>query len=383
MATQIFPLVQRGYMEPSLISPAGFPGTNEDIRARSRVYLNANRVAEVRKVVIDTATNSYTYEIFVNGILVSYTADGSATKPEIAAGLADKINGNDFPENNRVEAVSDGIDTVTITALQAGEAFELYTLQTSKMTASVVTSASTGAELDFGLLVCRSTDGSGVAVPAPVAAVAKVVHATPALEAEKEYNLGVVFNGTIYLASYTSANPGTVKAIVEALVADLNAQLPASSVVATEDDTKVILTAEVAGADFDVLVGNEGTTGIWTLAVSVANVAAGFTQQFAGVVQYVPNRPFGNIQPDETLDVLTESGKVWLTPENAPSLITDTVYCRHTVSSLLASWKPGRIRFDSDSGKAVALDSSTIELLSTTPDSSGRYPFSIDKIRAA
>ena len=380
---QSFPVNVRDYTGAALILPSGFPGQNDDIRARRRLLKNSNRSGAVKTIVVATATNSYTYTFYINGVLVTYTADGSATKIEIAAGIAAYINGNNFSLNNYVSAVSDGIDTVTITSSLTGEDFDL-SLVDSKLTAAVVTAAGNASALNFGLIVCRNSTGEGAVVPSAVAAVAQVMHATPVQENSVNYELGVQLNdGTVYLATYTADGSATVQEIVEALTAQLNAMLPASTVVVTEDNVKCILTAEVAGTPFDVIVGSGGSTGVWTIATSVANVTANVSLLPVGVVEYQFGKPEANIPIDESFNVVTESERIWLKPEDAPSSITSTVYLRHTVNASDSTKKPGRIQFTQESGKAVALDAGTIELLSTTADNSGRYPFRIDHLRVA
>jgi len=384
---QTFPINIRDYTGAALQIPSGFPGQNDDIRARRRVYGNSNRSGAVKTVTVDTATDSHTYTFYINGVLVTFTAGVGTTKILIAAGIAAYINGNDFSLNNYVSAVSDGVDTVTITSSLTGEDFDLSLID-SKLSSAVVTAAGNASALNFGLIVCRSADGSGAVVPSAVAAVAKVVNCTPVQENSANYELGVTLaNGNTHIATYTSDGTATVQEIVEAIKAQLVLMLATEAaayrVTASEDDTKVILTADTAGYDFEVIAGAGGNTGVWTIAEAVANVVANVNLIPAGVVEYKFGQPEANIPIDASFDVLTESERVWLKPEDAPTMITDTVYLRHTVNASDSTKEPGRIMFTQESGKAVPLDSDTIELLSTTSDDSGRYPFRIDHLRVA
>lgn len=370
----------KSYVAPILQTPAGFPGVVEDLHPKRRLYANANRVAAVKTVTVDTAANSREYSIVLCGLTVSITSDASATVTEIATAFKNEINDN-FPENGRVSA-SSALGVVTITGLQPGEDFGLYTLD-AYLTVATTTAASNADPLQFGAVVCRTSDGLGVAAPSPNTPVAQVWHATPDADNTLEYMLGVrlIDDGRIYVASYTSDGSATVQEIVEGITADLNAKLPASTVAATEDNTKVILTAEVAGTAFEVFSA-AGVGGTWTLAEATANVSIGLDNPLVGVVEFVAFRPTGQIEPDENCNVVTGADGIWLKPENAPASIASPVYVRHTDDASDPEKVAGRIRFDDDSsGDAVLV--SGLELVRLAADSSGRYLFSLDRLQVA
>lgn len=371
----------RSYVNPTVQTPAGFPGVVEDRFAIIRSYRNANRVAAVKQVVVDTQANSREYTIVLCGLEVAITSDASGTKAEIANALADAINA--FPENGRVEAESDGVDTVTITALQAGEDFDLYTLD-AYLTASEVTAASNVEAIDFGRIVCQTSDGLGIQLPAANTPVAQVSHATPTNVNSVRYEVGVrMDDGVSFSVSYPSDSSASVQEIVEGLVSQFNTEAPPSTVIATEDNTKVILTAEVAGVGFEVTVTSEGGAN-WTVTTPTANVAPDFSQRIAGVVRHVFGRPTGKIEADEVCDVIERGAKVYLVPENEPASVSSVVYLRHTDNADDPNLVKGRVRFDDDSsGECIALSARSCRLLSTVADNSARYAFAIDNLEVA
>ena len=75
---------------------------------------------DVWELVVDTNSNTEAYGVnmrFPTAASVSYTSDGSATKPEIADGLAAAWNA-DVDCAAAATAVSDGVDAVTFTSIQ-------------------------------------------------------------------------------------------------------------------------------------------------------------------------------------------------------------------------------------------------------------------------
>ena len=116
-----------------------------------------NRAAEVWELEATAATNSFTYSLSAFGETVTYTSDASATVAEIADGLAAAFVANPIT-NGVATAVSDGVDTVTITANYDGIGLDLATTD-ADLSLSEVTPADAGDVLPFGRAVVD--DGSG------------------------------------------------------------------------------------------------------------------------------------------------------------------------------------------------------------------------------
>ena len=86
-------------------------GTNGNIKL---TVTTADTRVQTFTVVIDTATNDQEYSLVVNGTTYSYTADSSATKAEITAGLKAAIDAGSEP----VTVTDDETDTLTIVSDQ-------------------------------------------------------------------------------------------------------------------------------------------------------------------------------------------------------------------------------------------------------------------------
>ena len=73
---------QYGFDAPAGI--AGLQGPDAIIDSAT----NVGNVAQVSRIVVNTADNSHAYVIVLNGISITYTSDGTATVAEVADGLA-------------------------------------------------------------------------------------------------------------------------------------------------------------------------------------------------------------------------------------------------------------------------------------------------------
>jgi hypothetical protein len=107
-----------------------------------------------------SVTNSATYTIVINGTTFSYTADGSATDAEIAAGLVAAVNGG----SEHVHA-SGAATPILVESTIDGDAGD-FTISGSNTTATVLVEQ--GQELGFGKFVCmdeRSSDDQAVRLP--------------------------------------------------------------------------------------------------------------------------------------------------------------------------------------------------------------------------
>ena len=81
---------------------------------------------------------------------------------------------------------------------------------------------------------------------------AMVMTLTPTVTNSVLYEIDIKCNGIWYLAEFTSDGTATAKEIVEGVAAAVNAAMPANTVVATEDDSVLVLTAEVKGQPFEL-----------------------------------------------------------------------------------------------------------------------------------
>lgn len=232
----------------------------------------APQANEVRTIVVDTATNDHTYVWTINGIDLSFTADGSASKIEIAAGITLVVN-TDPLVRGQVSAVSDGVDTVTLTAELPGEAFTLTDVD-AKLTAALVTAAAEADSIPFGRLLISTGFQTGSALtfqdgeanelgalPRAANFAAQVDTWTTTFVALVTYYVTITLaDGTAFTA--TALADTNTSDTVDAIAAAVNAVMPANTVVAVGAATFVSFTAEVPGASFSLAagVGDEGAS---------------------------------------------------------------------------------------------------------------------------
>jgi hypothetical protein len=319
------------------------------------------RAAEVRSVTVDTATGSTTYTIVVSGVTIAVTSASSTSKNAIVTQLVDAINGNATLGADLYAVESpDATDALYIYSRRLGEAFTL-TESDSNLSIAVVTAADAGDAIPPGVIVCQSSTADEAELPSPPSA--QVVHLTPATGVDATVTAisirmtsGPLAGNTYQAESLSTA--GTVKNVVEALTAAINTAMPASSVVATEDDAKVILTAELPGAGFEVLtLASDDATEDWTIATSVANSL--FSTRVLGVCvleqKLELNTPSSTLVEFDvgtmitvadvgTYDVLLDSGET--------IAVGDPVFVRHTAGG---SEQRGACRGDADSGDCSLL----------------------------
>ncbi|NOT72451.1 MAG: hypothetical protein HOP09_14615 [Hyphomicrobium sp.] len=225
-------------------------------------------------ITVTAATNSKVYTETINGIDVSYTSDASATTTEIAAGLAAAINAEPLVRGY-VSAVA-AVAVVTVTALWPGIAFTMSDVDAELTTVEAVTAAASANAVPFGRAVISKGRVSGatdqlVALADASHFTAQVVTVTPS-----GYVAGAVMEATIVEVRGTERIPVATGKFTSAtdlvtslagLVTDLNLQLPANSVLASNSATVLTLTSEVSGLEFAVEMRNSaGGSPTYTVA---------------------------------------------------------------------------------------------------------------------
>ena len=252
------------------------------------------QAVQVDQTVVDTAANSTLYTVLIAGISVTYTSDASATKVEIAAGLAAAAN-FDPAVGALLVAASDGVDTVTYTGNFSGQVYTAVDTD-ANLTTSSVTSAASADAVNFGLAMVSSGFSSSEAYRIGGAAKSTLLTAQVAT-VDYTYNntssLGVkvtdVASGLVYSGEVVQ---GTSKdASTTALAVQLNAALPAAFVVAANAGAagyELTLTAELAGVEFAVEVFTDLAQTVLpsVTATTGPSAATSFIRGFAGVSMY-------------------------------------------------------------------------------------------------
>jgi len=332
---------------------------------------NAPRTAQVATYTVDTAANSTDYTIEIDGVAITVTSDASGTKAEIALLIQNAINAENLV-NGMVVALDDDTDSVAVTARLAGYGF---TATTSDDNMSVVqTTANDDADpVPYGVAVIQdstSTDYGRQVLNTAMTAQAVVI--TPTNVNDATYHVNVKVDGVEYVGHFTADGSATVKEIVEGLAAVLNAVLPASTVIATEDDAALTLTSEIRGKPFSYSYGADDATVTWTVTdnstssltdinrcikgISMYSAEYGMTD--AGVAQYPENSAMSILEEGEiavaTEESIDNASDVWLGVTG-----TDQGLWRKSVGTTAANW----IRLDRAKFAWVENLSSTLGVL--------------------
>lgn len=219
------------------------------------VVNSAPQAYQVSTITVDTVTNSATYTVTIEGIDVSYTADGSAVNTEIVAGIIAAIEA-DPAVSMHVTAAATSSTVITLTGRTAGLAFTV-TDADAKLTCATTTAADEADPIGFGrLLIDQGVDGDGSRLGALAASgslTAQVDSWAITYEAVL-INVEIIVDGVAYQVSHTMATD--LDTSIDALVVKINGVamgLPAATVIATANAgtaTALVLTSEVAGKPF-------------------------------------------------------------------------------------------------------------------------------------
>lgn len=239
--------------------PLGFIG--QFVRSQDFVSItgiNSNPQAkQITTVgVPGTVSNSTDYTVTINGVAVTVTTDGTATQAELGAAIAAAINAT--PGARAVAVASFLTATLTLTGVWPGVA---YTVAISggganPFTGPTTTTAAAEADpVEFGRVVIQTglaTDESLPTCKMPVAAdfTAQVMSFLITSGAGGTFTPSVTINGVKYDGDAIVHNTDDATTAQD-IVDEINAKVPANTVIATLSTATVVLTAEVAGAEFD------------------------------------------------------------------------------------------------------------------------------------
>lgn len=127
-------------------------------------------VKQVATITVGGATNNTLYRIFVNGISIEFTSDGTATVTEIVAGLvAAGIDSGANPEFVALVTIVDADPNIVITARVAGVALNVAVDDSATgdlgAVADTTPNVSVALDLAFGLAAIRGSGFDTVTVP--------------------------------------------------------------------------------------------------------------------------------------------------------------------------------------------------------------------------
>lgn len=208
------------------------------------------QAVQITEITVDTATNGHLYTITINGVEVSYQADGATSEIEIANGLEDAIN-EEPTIYGQVSAESDGVDTVTLTGQYPGEAFTIDDLD-ALCSASTTQPAAEAASVEFGRLMIsggyQEDEANELGIKAKAAAfTAQVDSYVLVYDASVNIIVDIDVEGEHYHIEHTMASDLDTSGA--ALVTAVNAVMPANTVLAaySSGSDTFSLTAEKAG----------------------------------------------------------------------------------------------------------------------------------------
>lgn len=322
------------------------------------------QAVQITAITVDTATNSHAYTFTVDGITVTYTADASATKPEIANGIEAAING-DPRIYGSVSADSDGVDVVTLTGQYPGVAFTVAALD-ALLSQATSQAAAAAAAVPFGRLMIsggfqtNEDNELGILVRAG-ALTAQVDTLAVTYAAGELYGVSIAVDGEEYgVEVEATVDTATTHA---ALVTALNAILPANTVLAAGTSPNLTLTAEVAGKPFRVSRWlKSGTVARLTLTHTTATRATDINRVAVGVSLFAYDEEISTIAgvsasyPANAGVPTFKSGEIWVACATSPSP-GDPVYVETNVTAdngkFFSASSATRIRLDRASWQRV------------------------------
>ena len=350
---------------------------------RLLVLINANPQAkELYTLVVDTATNSEDYGVNLtdpNDASVVYSADAGTSKAEIADGLEEAWNESPLCRAIAV-AASNGVDTVTFTGVYEGVAFTMEEDENAaKITLTNTTNAAEADSVAFGRgivsLSVEADEADEYGILAKSSALTAQVETLAVTYAAGElYGVSIEIEGEEYGVEVAAdTDTATTHA---AIVAAINAIMPANSVLAAGASPSVTLTAEVAGKGFKVKRWlKSGTVARLTLTHTTDGIETDITRCLRGVSLYTYDEAAQTVGGDDPaypanagVEVIGK-GLVWVENTQSPSM-GDDVYIelgvtadngkffntssatRVKLPSSIAQWRRSEFA-DSDGGVAL------------------------------
>lgn len=262
------------------------------------------QAAEVTTVTVTTTSGTagqiHTLTLS-GGETVSYTTTGSeASTAAIAAAFADAINQEPLVRGRATASVASAVITLTgnYPGDALGVAFTASGVSGAAASLSTTTAADDADPIAFArAIIDKGRDTGGEKLCALAASSAFTAQADTW---DLTYDAGAVVNVAIFrvdgegktlIADISHAMASDLNTSVDAIVTELNAALPANSVIASNVSDDLVLTAEVAGLEFETVISAE------TASVAPARTAGGasrltsFVRAFLGFSLESSNDP--------------------------------------------------------------------------------------------
>lgn len=329
----------------------------------TRTLINSDpQAVQVTTYTVDSASNSTTYTLTVDGFTASYTSDASATTAEIAAGIKAAIDANPSITGRLTASVLSNV--VTLTGNYPGISFTASD-SSGDTTIATTTAAATADAVGFGRLMVtggyQTDEANELGKLCKAAALtAQVDSYLITYDASVLINVTITVDGLTYQASYTMATD--LDTSLDALVVLINGAtmgLPANTVIATATPataTTLVLTSEVAGKPFtsSVTFGAGADTAAAVLT-QTAPVSSDINRAARGVSMFAYDAEIPTIAGTEATYAansgvtVMQKGSIWVASSQSPTHL-GAVYVETGVTA--------------DNGKFFTTSSSTRLLLS-------------------
>jgi hypothetical protein len=246
---------------------------------------------QVDLMTITNYVNAKKLEWTFDGVAFSYTMTAADTNVTgVAASIVTQLQAEPIFGGRFYATSVAGV--ITLTGRSFSQGWTLLATGTwaadNAITNSVALAA--GSALPFGRLTVQDGQITGAIdmkgkLASAANLTARAVKLTPTIGTDTGtlFQVSVTVAGVTYLGSYTGDGSATVKEVVEGLVADLNAKLPAQTVVATEDDTSMTLTSELAGLDFVYGFGANQAANTWAVTSDNSTASCDINQAAIGI----------------------------------------------------------------------------------------------------
>lgn len=302
-ASQLEYAMNRGRARAGRVVP------NTLLMSRSRVNASGSVVEIV--TVVNVAANTTVYSLTVEGMAISFTSGGAASQASISTGLAAAANADAILRSILI-ATAPGNDLI-LTAREAGTTLEVVSTGAGSLTPTTSPVSAEASTLDYARFVFRDVNTPrGVILPSASLLSAQEVVLTPTAENTITYTVSVTTGGVTYLATYLSDGSATDAEIVNGILALLNAQLPALSVLAANDGDTLKLTAEVVGVPFTYGYGATSATAIWAVSGQLEGPSTDVVRMIEGITFIGDNKEARTIggddakfAPNDDVDVAT------------------------------------------------------------------------------
>jgi hypothetical protein len=294
---------------------AGVPGKDFDGSGRISTYINNDpKAKQIVDVVASASVEGVNYFVTISGVTVGYVAQSGDGLPEVADGLEAAINGEPILAGILL-AESNGVNTVTLTALYGGQGYSVTNLQVG-LAASVVQANATADPVPFGRVVI-SVDGDGrdqlcrLAKAISLAKQSALFEVSEGIDGEA-IRLKVEHDGNLFVAEHVYASGQTANDVTDALEAAFN--LLGAPITAVADGDELKIEVDVAGDQFKIVsFSNELKLESQTAGDDINDLALGITLQSFNVENgiYPGGRPMA---------IKDDSGRVFVETEDAASL---------------------------------------------------------------